>query len=79
MDVDTITVACSICGRATEMHAPGVEPICLACFAGEALRCCECPGTAESVCGTCGELICGGDLCLRVHEHAPWPVREART
>ena len=70
-----ITVACAVCGGPTEPHPPGVEPVCLACFAGEDLGCSECHHrAAESVCGTCGELICGAVACLRAHEHAPWPV-----
>jgi hypothetical protein len=79
MDANTeITVACSICGGPTWRHAAGVEPVCLHCFAGdELLRCWECRCRASSVCGVCGEYICGGELCLRIHEHAPWPVGAA--
>lgn len=61
-----VTTICSVCGEPTEPHAPGVEPLCRACFCGTE---CACMAGAESICGSCGEPICGGDACLLVHGH----------
>jgi hypothetical protein len=46
--------------------------------AAPVLVCCDCHGRAESVCGGCGKFICGSEVCLLEHEHAPArPARKA--
>lgn len=65
-------VICSICGSLTRRHAPGVEPICIACLLNEDLRCGTCGARARGSCGQCGELVCSG--CILLHEH---PAGEA--
>lgn len=65
-----ITVTCSICGGPTEPAAPGVELVCIHCPYDESLPCALCGGRAESICGQCGDRICGGGECLAIHEHA---------
>jgi hypothetical protein len=65
-----IEVACSICGGVSEPWPRGIEPVCFKCFYDELSSLCAlCGGRPESICGRCGDRICGSAWCLRVHEH----------
>jgi hypothetical protein len=72
-----VMIVCSICAGPCEPHAAGIEPVCFKCFYEElSSPCALCGGRAESICGRCGDRICGGQWCLRIHDHRPSPRGE---